>query len=234
MLNIKCFFFNPLQTRCIVIWREGGTGCLIADPSACDGHEQGELFAFLDGKGLTPERILLTHGHFDHVFGVGALRQRYGCPVLMHPADTVALRQSAAWAGTVTRQQFDSSFPTVPVAEGDEVCLGGQAVFRVIETPGHTPGGVCYYNEEEPLLLSGDTLFSGTIGRTDLPGGDYDALIRSVMDRLMGLPGETTVLPGHGSPTTIGREAGANPFLVPFNEPGDDAGLEGLFLDNEL
>ena len=234
MLNIKSFFFNPLQTRCVVIWREGQPGCLVADPGACNESERAELTGFLETKGLTPEKILLTHGHFDHILAVGALRERYGCPVLMHPADTGTLRLSAGWAGSFVRNGADTTFPTVPVREGDRVTLGGTPIFSVLETPGHTPGGVCYYNAADALLLSGDTLFSGTIGRSDLPGGDYDALIRSVMEKLMGLPGETTVLPGHGGPTTIGREAASNPFLVPFNEPESDGALEGLSLDNEL
>ena len=109
MLNIKSFFFNPLQTRCVVLWREGLPGCLVTDPGACDGAEREELTGFLDGLGLSPEKILLTHAHFDHVFAVRALRERYGCPVLMHPADEALLKDG---------------FPTVPVHEGDTVTLG--------------------------------------------------------------------------------------------------------------
>ena len=112
--------------------------------------------------------------------------------------------------------------------------MGGTLQLEVIATPGHSPGSVCFYDASDAVLLSGDTLFNGTIGRSDLPGGDYDALIRSVAERLMGLPGETTVLPGHGSPTSIGHEAGSNPFLVPFNEPEPDWTQDGISLDNEL
>lgn len=234
MLNLKSFFFNPLQTRCVVLWQEGRPGCLIVDPGACDAPERDELTGFLEARGLTPEKILLTHGHFDHIFAVGALRKRYGVPVLMHPDDRATLRESERLSLAFTDGRADAAFPTVPVREGDTVTLGGFPVFQVLETPGHTPGGVCYYDAEDQLLLSGDSLFAGTIGRTDLPGGDYDALIRSVLEKLMVMPGETTVLPGHGGPTTIGREASSNPFLVPFNEPEPDWTQDGLSLDNEL
>jgi glyoxylase-like metal-dependent hydrolase (beta-lactamase superfamily II) len=116
-------------------------------------------------------------------------------------------------------------------ADGTVIHAGG-VDWKVIATPGHTPGCVCYWCEQWGVLLSGDTLFAGSIGRTDLDGGDYDALIRSVMNRLMGLPGDTDVLPGHGHPTTIGREAMTNPFLIPFNEPDSDWwNQDGLEID---
>ena len=117
------------------------------------------------------------------------------------------------------------------VADGEVLHVGG-AGWKVITTPGHSPGSVCYWCEAAGVLLSGDTLFAGSIGRTDLPGGDYDALIHSVMDKLMALPGETDVLPGHGRPTSIAREAATNPFLIPFNEPDTDWwNQDGIELD---
>jgi glyoxylase-like metal-dependent hydrolase (beta-lactamase superfamily II) len=108
--------------------------------------------------------------------------------------------------------------PTVDVADGDTLTSGG-VEWKVIGTPGHTPGGVCYWSQENNLLISGDTLFAGSIGRTDLQGGDYDALMASIKEKLLNLPGETDVLPGHGQPTSIAREGMYNPFLEPFNEP---------------
>ena len=112
-------------------------------------------------------------------------------------------------------------FAFQPATDGLELHCGGTS-WQVITTPGHSPGSVCYYCASAGVLVSGDTLFAGSIGRTDLDGGDYDALIRSIMDKLMGLPGDTDVIPGHGHPTSIAREAATNPFLIPFNEPDTD------------
>ena len=109
-------------------------------------------------------------------------------------------------------------FPTVPLADGDVITTAGTA-WTVIHTPGHTPGSVCYYSARNNLLLSGDTLFAGSIGRTDYYGGDYDVLMASIKEKLLNLPGETDVIPGHGQPTSIAREGMYNPFLEPFNEP---------------
>ena len=236
MTIIKSVFFNPLQARCIVFVPEGSKQCAVVDPGASDPGEQAELFGFLDAQGLRPEKILLTHGHFDHFFAVSALRERYGCPVLMHPADAPLLRQMHSWAASIGQPGPDVDFPFSALHDGERIPVGGSGRLEVIATPGHSPGSVCFYDAAEGVLLSGDTLFNGTIGRSDLPGGDYDALIRSVTERLMGLPGETTVLPGHGSPTTIGHEAGSNPFLVPFNEPesASDWTQDGISLDNGL
>jgi glyoxylase-like metal-dependent hydrolase (beta-lactamase superfamily II) len=132
------------------------------------------------------------------------------------------------------RLRLDKSiepFDYQDLADGQILHAGG-ADWKVITTPGHTPGSVCYWCEEAGVLISGDTLFAGSIGRTDLKGGDYDSLIKSLMDKVMALPGETDVLPGHGRPTSIAREAATNPFLIPFNEPDSDWwNQEGLEID---
>ena len=161
----------------------------------------------------------------------------------MHPADLPLARLGVALnpglanaAGTLfgTEEERERWLSGIrPAAETAPIEAAGMT-FRVIETPGHSPGSVCYYLEDEHLLFAGDTLFAGSIGRSDLPGGDYDDLIRSIMDKLMGLPGETDVICGHGPATSVGREAMTNPFLVPFNEPepqwedGDPLPLEGI------
>ena len=150
----------------------------------------------MEAEGLTPEAILLTHSHWDHTLGVPALVERFGIPV---------------FSATTSLQT-----PGKPVSclEGEDEVRG----FKVIATPGHTPDSVCYYNEAEHILFTGDTLFAGSIGRTDLPGGDYDSEIRSIMEKLIFLPGETEIYPGHGPASTIARERMENPFLEPFNE----------------
>ena len=174
-MKIKKFVCNAFQENCYVV--SDGSRCIIIDPGFADGAELDGLYSYLNAEGLTPEAILLTHSHWDHVLGVPALVERFGIPVN----------------------------PVVPW-------------FMVIATPGHTPDSVCYYNEAEHILFTGDTLFAGSIGRTDLPGGDYDAEIRSIMEKLIFLPGETDIYPGHGPASTIARERMENPFLEPFNE----------------
>lgn len=222
MISLKCFHFNALQTCCSVLSLEGGSACVIADPGMATVQERERLEKHLSDKGLTPEAILLTHGHFDHIFGVAALLRSYpGIPVYMHPAEVRNVRIAPAYASYIEGGDIDNAFPTTDIADGDILRLAGLEL-EVIATPGHAPGAVCFYDRTHGILLSGDTLFAGSIGRSDLPGGDYDELMASIFNKIMVLPGETDVVPGHGPATSIGREAMTNPFLLPFNEPEDN------------
>ena len=219
MLHTRIFQFNPLGTNCVVLWADGSRFCTVADPGMSSDEGERELLDYLSREGLTPDAILLTHGHFDHVWGVERLLSKFQVPVYMHPADKPIVTDGAsAFRGMQCMSFLCHSFPTVDVADGGEVTTGG-VTWKVLHTPGHTPGGVCYWSPENSVLLSGDTLFAGSIGRTDLTGGDYDQLMASIKERLLNLPGETDVIPGHGQPTTIAREGMYNPFLEPFNEP---------------
>jgi glyoxylase-like metal-dependent hydrolase (beta-lactamase superfamily II) len=219
MLHTRIFQFNPLGTNCTVLWADGSPSCTVVDPGMSSDDGERELLDFFAGKGITPDAILLTHGHFDHVWGVERLLARYSIPVYMHPGDKEILADGGkAFRGMPSMAMLRHSFATVDVADGDCITTGG-AIWKVLHTPGHTPGGVCYWNEDNSVLLSGDTLFAGSIGRTDLGGGDYDQLMASIQEKLLNLPGETDVIPGHGQPTSIAREGMQNPFLQPFNEP---------------
>ena len=222
MLQTRIFPFNPLGTNCVVLWEDSQKTCTVVDPgmSSEDGLQQ--LREFFQLHGLTPDAVLLTHGHFDHVWGVDRLLALYKVPVYLHPAD-VDIMDKVTGSNQVM-QSFSflkHDFPTLPVADGDVITTGGTD-WTVLHTPGHTPGGVCYYSAQNSILLSGDTLFAGSIGRTDLAGGDYDQLMASIKGKLLNLPGETDVVPGHGQPTSIAREGMYNPFLEPFNEPLDE------------
>lgn len=217
MLNYKIFRCNPFQENATILWDDNLRGALL-DPGCNVGRELDEITQFIDTKGIKPQLILLTHSHFDHIYGVGALSAKYGIEVYMHPAEKETLADQKRFASAFGLPGPDFDFPTIDVHEGDIVNVG-DVRFSVIETPGHTPGGVCYYSKDAKMLLSGDTLFAGSIGRTDHPGGDYDKEIVSIMDKLMGLDGDTDVLPGHGPMTDIGYERTHNPFLQPFNEP---------------
>ena len=229
MAQIKVFRFNALEANCIVLRRDGRDDCIVIDPGMYTDDEASALKAYLSGNNLTPAAILLTHGHFDHIFGVHYFP---GVRVCMHPADKAVVKGSEEYIPRKRREAGDFRFPTVDIEDGEILDIAGLRL-RVIHTPGHTPGGVCYYLEDDNLLIAGDTLFAGSIGRTDLPGGDYDALMDSLLRKVLALPGDTDVLPGHGMMTNIAREAMTNPFLQPFNEP-DGAPDEGLLIDGLL
>ena len=220
MLKTRIFVFNPIGTNCIVAWEDGSQLCTVFDPGMSNGEESRQLLDFLKEHSLTPGAILLTHGHFDHVWGVKALLEQWDVPVYMSFRDMEVLASGASiFRGMRSLRGLDTGFK---VQEQPEAITVGGVVWTVIPTPGHTPGGVCCYSEENSLLISGDTLFAGAIGRTDLPGGDYDVLMQSLLEKVMTLPSDTDVIPGHGQPTSIGHEATSNPFLQPFNEADGD------------
>ena len=224
MLHTRIFQFNPLETNCVVLWADENSACIVVDPGMSSPDGAKRLTGFLEEKGLTPEAILLTHGHFDHLWGVMRLLEIFPVPVYMHPADKDIMAQvTGGFLGLGKILQFS----TRDLQDGDELSLAGIGL-KVMHTPGHSPGSVCYYVQEDNLLLSGDTLFAGSIGRSDLAGGDYDVLMDSLLKKVMVLPGETDVIPGHGQPTSIAREAHANPFLQTFNEPDADWTQDGI------
>ncbi|MBP5566127.1 MAG: MBL fold metallo-hydrolase [Bacteroidales bacterium] len=196
-MKIKRFVCNAFQENAYVV--SEGADCIIIDPGFTSSELSG-LYEYLAEENLSPSAILLTHSHPDHTCGLQALVERFGISVQSLQAETGA-------------------FPAEPFF-GEDGNDAGAALygFKVIATPGHTPDSVCYYNEAEHILFTGDTLFAGSIGRTDLPGGDYDSEIRSIMEKLIFLPGETDIYPGHGPASTIARERMENPFLEPFNE----------------
>ena len=218
MLNIKTFYFNPFQECTILLWDETGAG-VVVDPGCFDPREGEELEKYISLKKIKLVAIWLTHAHPDHIFGVSKLLKTREIPVMMHPGEDpdLAVKMAEKFGLDVPETDFE----TVDIGEDDTLKFGNTA-FKVIETPGHTPGGVCFYDAQDSILLTGDTLFCGSLGRTDLPGGDYDHLIVSIMNKLMGLPGETEVIPGHGEVTDIGWERTHNPFLQPFNEPWEN------------
>lgn len=221
-MHIEQFTLNSFQTRCCVVWDESMI-CAVIDPGCSSAAELDELTSFISSRGLKPSCIMLTHGHFDHVLGVADLSAHYGgLPIYMHPADKFTLDSNenfCRWFGAPMPKTFD----TTDVQEGtSSVIEVGSLRFEVIDTPGHTVGGVCYYERNEKVLFSGDTLFAGAIGRTDHPGGDYELMMRNIFEKLLMLDGETRVLPGHGPSSDISTERMTNPFLMPFNEPNED------------
>jgi len=219
MIHIEQFTFNSFYTRCCVVW-DNSLSCAIIDPGCASPSEISQVTSFISGKGLKPTCIMLTHGHFDHVLGVAELASSYEIPVYMHPADKFTLENNGYFCSCFGAP-MPAAFDTIDISEESVIEVGGLK-FEVIETPGHTVGGVCYLERSCKTLFSGDTLFAGAIGRTDHPGGDYDMIMKSILERLMVLESDITVIPGHGPCTDLAKEGMTNPFLLPFNEPFEE------------
>lgn len=221
MIKIKSFYFNDFRECCTVVGDESGE-CVVVDPGCGTVNEKERLYGYMDREGLKPVKILLTHAHFDHVLGLTDCARKYGIPVYMHPEERKTLENNGMFARNFGFEMPATEAEFTDIADGDLITFGN-TVFEVLHTPGHTPGGVCYLDRTDRLLLSGDTLFAGSIGRTDLPYGDYDVLMGSIFTRLMSLDGDIDVIPGHGPKTTIADERTKNPFLQPFNLPEEEA-----------
>lgn len=220
MIHIEQFTFNAFQTRCSVVW-DDTLSCAIVDPGCSSEAESAQITSFITKYGLKPVCIMLTHGHFDHVLGVAGISSHYGgLPIFMHPDDKFTL-ESNGYFCRCFGAPLPEAFETTDVLEGETVKVGDLR-FEVILTPGHTKGGVCYYEKKEKVLFSGDTLFAGAIGRTDHPGGDYDQIMKSILEKIVTLDGDISVIPGHGPCSDIATEGMTNPFLLPFNEPYED------------
>ena len=213
MLNVKQFTFSPFGVNTYLLTDSDTQEAAVVDPGMFSEREREEFDHYLRSRGIKITQIINTHMHLDHCFGANYVRCAYGVPLRASTADA-PLGQS--FAQQCERFGMSCSERTVeidePIADGDIISIGHSSV-RVIATPGHTPGGVCLYDEADGLLISGDTLFKGSIGRTDLPGGDAKELIRSVRERLMTLPDATTVLPGHERLTNIANERRFNPYI---------------------
>ncbi len=200
---------GPFETNCYIV--SDGDRCWIIDAS----FEPEALIERVRELGLKPEALILTHAHVDHIAGVDEVVRAFGhLPVVMHADErewlaNPMLNLSAAMGLPVTARGPDRF-----IAEGDTLTLGGQT-WKVSHTPGHSPGGVSLINSEAGIALVGDTLFAGSIGRTDFPGSDFETLAHSIRAKLYTLPDDTRVYPGHGPPTTIGREKRTNPFVRP-------------------
>ncbi len=208
MIEILQLPLGPLQTNCYLLACTETMEAAVIDPS-WDGRQVAALAA---ERGLTITHILLTHSHFDHVGGLAELKKAVDAPIYIHP-DAVQMLAHA----TESAARFNITLPNPPpademLAEGDVITVG-QLQLEVLFTPGHAPGHVCFYLREHHVLLDGDVLFQGSIGRTDLPDGNYPLLMKSIKEKLLPLPNETAVLSGHGPTTTLGQEKQTNPFL---------------------
>jgi hydroxyacylglutathione hydrolase len=199
---------GPLQCNCSILGDETSLEAIVVDP----GDDVPRILSLLDRHNLTVKQIIITHAHIDHIAGAQRLKRITGAPILYNQNDLPLVKMmdvQAAWLG----------MPTPEVAPPDDTLEDGKRIAilnltgSILHTPGHTQGSVCLYLPEQSLLLAGDTLFAGSVGRTDLPGGDTNQLITSIHSQLLTLADDVTVIPGHGPKTTIGEERNSNPFL---------------------
>ena len=210
-MKVYTFTFNPFQENTYVLADDSGD-CIVVDPGCYTNEEQETLAAFLTEQGLRPVHLVNTHGHIDHILGNRFVCDRYGLSPEMH-GDDVALVHSAPLYGDLWGVRVEASpGPSVLLAEGDAVRFGATEL-RVLLTPGHSPGSICLLHAPDRILVAGDVLFQGSIGRTDLPGGDYATLLASITEKILPLGDDIVVYPGHGPATTVGEERRNNPFL---------------------
>lgn len=210
-MKIDRLILGEFQTNSYVVRQdEAARECVVIDA----GLDAGELIAFLVEHELKPTALVLTHGHADHTVGLEAVREAFpAIKVYVHSLDAEMLTDAEKNLSALVGIPFSTAPADVLLQEGDVVVEAG-LTFRVLHTPGHTPGGICLYAESDGVVFVGDTLFADSIGRTDFPGGNGSQLLESIRSRLLTLPAATKVCPGHGMRTSVGREARCNPFLA--------------------
>ena len=211
MLQIKSFVFSPIQENTYILYNEFRE-CIIIDPGCYFDEEKEALKTFIEDDKLKPVLLLNTHCHLDHVFGNKFIAEKYSLTLHLHEKEQQVLA-FAPTSGLMYNMPFDNyTGEFLLLKEGDIIKLGDDEL-KVIEAPGHSPGSVCFYCTAQDFVIGGDVLFQRSIGRTDLPGGSHETLLKNIRQKLLVLPEETIVYSGHGLPTTIGDEKKYNPFL---------------------
>jgi glyoxylase-like metal-dependent hydrolase (beta-lactamase superfamily II) len=211
MFQIKVFTFNPVQENTYLLYNEQKE-CIIIDPGCYFDDEKDQLKSFVNLNKLEPKLLLNTHCHLDHVFGNKFVAEEYKLVLKTHPLEKQVLEMAPA-SGLMFNLPFDNyQGEIIYLREGDVVSLGEDEL-EVIHAPGHSPGSICFYCEKQKFIIGGDVLFQNSIGRTDLPLGSHEDLIKNIKEKLFTLPENVKVYPGHGGPTTIGEEIKGNPYL---------------------
>ena len=211
MLSVQPFTFNPVQENTYIVYNDAKECCII-DPGCYFASEEQQLVDFVEGNGLKPLYLLNTHCHLDHIFGNRFIHKRYGLPLHLHKLEKPVLDHGPV-SGQMWQLPFDNYDGELKYIDEDDTIKIGDEVLEILFTPGHSPGSLCFYSREHKFLIGGDVLFQGSVGRTDLPGGDFATLEESIKTKLYTLPEDVIVHPGHGESTTIGEEMKTNPFV---------------------
>ncbi len=214
MLKVKQFVFNPFGVNTFVISDSDTSEAIVIDPGMTSAHEQKLFDDYMAANNLRITQIVNTHLHLDHCFGDNYVRNKYGVTVAAHADDAplgASLQRQAAQFGMMWPDDAPVSID-VPLSDGDKITLGAYS-FTVLHVPGHSPGGIALYCPEGKLAIVGDSIFHGAIGRTDLPGGDHATLIASLKNKILTMPDDTNLLPGHDQFTTVAQEKAHNPFI---------------------
>ncbi|MFM9837200.1 MAG: MBL fold metallo-hydrolase [Cyclobacteriaceae bacterium] len=212
MLSIQSFVFNPFSENTYVVFDETQEAVII-DPGCYEAEEKNELDEFIKAQGLKVKYLLNTHCHIDHVLGNDHVKGKYKIPFLTHRIEETVLRAVKSYAPNYGFAGYRETLPDQFLEEGNKVAFGNTQ-WKVLFLPGHSPGHIAFYDEKENIIFSGDVLFERSIGRTDLPGGNFETLIQSIHQKLFTLPDEVIVYSGHGATTTIGQEKISNPFCA--------------------
>ncbi|OFX25642.1 MAG: MBL fold hydrolase [Bacteroidetes bacterium GWA2_31_9] len=210
-MNIASLVFNQFQVNTYIVYDETDE-CIIIDPACYTQREKETLLQFIEDNNLKPIKIIITHCHVDHILGNKFISEKFKISIQAHQAD-IALLSSSVEYGSVYGFDVEKSPVVSKTIADNEIIKFGNSSLKAIHVSGHSPGSLCFYNEESKILVSGDVLFDGSIGRTDLPGGNYNELISGIKNKLLVLGDDVKVYPGHGTYTSIGRERKFNPFL---------------------
>lgn len=210
-LHLKWFTFNPFSENTYVLYGDN-KDCIIIDPGCSNEHEEQLLYSFIDEKQLNPSKLILTHAHIDHVLGVRFVTKKFNLKLAMHKNDLHVYESAGNIARMYGIPYNQGPEAEIIIDEKDVILIDGFTL-SILHTPGHSPGSICLYSKENNFLIGGDVLFNGSIGRTDLPGGDFEILSHSIKTKLYCLPENTRVFSGHGESTTIGHEMHHNPFV---------------------
>lgn len=210
-MQVKSFTFNPFEENTYILWDDTAE-CIIVDPGCSTPAEESELKHFIESNKVKPVRLINTHCHIDHVLGVGFVQREYGLEMEIHEAELPVL-QFVPQIGQMYGMPVELVEASAEFLEDGDRVQFGESILDVLLTPGHSPGGICLFDRAGKQLIAGDVLFRESIGRTDLPGGDYDTLIGGITDKILPLGDEVIVYSGHGPETTIGHEKAHNPFL---------------------
>ncbi len=211
MINIETFVFNPFMENTFILF-DDSRECIIVDAGCYEEEERKEIAGYITDNDLKPVRLVNTHCHVDHVLGVSFLKEKFGIPFCIHSLEKPILSATPMQGNFFGLEPGSAAEPDELLEDGAIISFGGSDL-NAIHVPGHSPGSLVLYSERDAFMLAGDVLFRGSIGRSDLPGGDHETLVRNIREKLLVLDPGIKVYPGHGPETTIGQEKDHNPFL---------------------